>query len=260
MSDNVSLVLCEDQGPVRILTMNLPEKRNALSTELRDALVAAVQAAYDDTAVRALVLTGTGKNFCAGGDLDGLPVKDPLATRARLGVSYSLVRMLASGPKPVIAAVNGNAFGAGLSLAMACDYVLGTARTRFCTAFSKVGLMADLGLIWTLSRRMGQGELRRHLMCAPVIEGEEAGKTGMIDRFVEDESALCDEAITMAEEFAAAPPVAVALTKSLLVRGGSLDDVLAAELTGQCLLFSSADYEEGKRAFFERRSPDFKGS
>ncbi|KZY38284.1 hypothetical protein A3731_14235 [Roseovarius sp. HI0049] len=240
--------------------MNLPEKRNALSVELRDALVAAVEAAYGDTAVRAVVLTGTGRNFCAGGDLDGLPVKDPLATRARLGVSYGLVRTLASGPKPVIAAVNGNAFGAGLSLAMACDYVLGTAQTRFCTAFSKVGLMADLGLIWTLSRRLGQGELRRHLMCAPVIDGAEAGRAGMIDRFVEDESALRDEAIAMAEEFAAAPPVAVALTKSMLVRGGSLDDVLAAELTGQCLLFSSADYEEGKRAFFERRSPEFKGS
>lgn len=253
------LVTVENREAVRILTMNLPDKRNALTTDLRDALVHAVEAAYADGDVRALVLTGTGKNFCAGGDLDGLPVKDPMATRERLGVSYGLVRMLASGPKPVIAAVNGNAFGAGLSLGMACDYVVADAQSRFCTAFSKVGLMADLGLIWTLSRRMGQGELRRHLMCAPLVAGDEARDAGLIDLFVEDEASLLDQAVAVAAEFAAAPPVAVALTKSLLVRGGSLDDVLSAELTSQCLLFSSEDYEEGRRAFFERRAPEFKG-
>lgn len=258
MSDR-SPVLTEDHGPVRILKMDLPDKRNALVIELRDALVAAVQAAYDDRAVRAVILTGTGKNFCAGGDLEGLPTKDPLGTRARLGVSYGLVRMLASGSKPVIAAVNGNAFGAGLSLAMACDYVVGCAQTRFCTAFSKVGLMADLGLAWTLSRRLGQGELRRQLMCAPVIEGNDAARRGMVDLFVSEDGKLLDEAISIAGDFAAAPPVSVALTKSLLARGGSLDDVLSAELTSQCLLFSSADYEEGRRAFFERRAPDFEG-
>nr|WP_281411482.1 enoyl-CoA hydratase-related protein [Enterovirga sp. DB1703] len=250
--------MTERRGAVAIVTMNMPERRNALSPELRGGLVHAFDDLTADGECRAIVLTGTASSFCAGGDLSSLPSRDPAASRARMAHSHGLLRTIVCGPKPVVAAVNGNAFGAGMSLALACDYVVGSPGTRFCSAFAKVGLMADLALGWSLARRVTPGEAKRILFAAPVTGGEEALASRLLDRLVPDER-LLDEAIAVAVGFAAAPPLAVGLTKAHMTHAASLDEALSAELDGQALLFSSEDFEEGRAAFLEKRRPVFKG-
>lgn len=251
-------VLVEHRGSVAVVTMNMPERRNALSPELRGGLAQAFEALSGDGECRAVVLTGTQGSFCAGGDLSSLPHRDPAASRARMARSHTLLRQIVCGSKPVVAAVNGNAFGAGMSLALACDYVVGSPATRFCSAFAKVGLMADLALGWSLARRVTPGEARRILFAAPVTGGEDALASRLLDRLVPDQR-LLDEAVAVATEFAGAPPLAVGLTKAHLALGPSFEAALSAELDGQTLLFSSEDFEEGRTAFREKRRPVFKG-
>lgn len=252
-------VLLERQGPVAVLTMNQPERRNALSASLRDALLAALEPLLADPDCRALVLTGTEGSFCAGGDLAALPERDPLQSRARMRRSQELVRLLAAGPKPVVAAVNGFAYGAGFSLALACDYVLVGASARFGAVFGAVGLMADLGLLWSLPQRVGPGEARRLLFTNAVVGAEEAMALGVADRLVPD-AGLRDAAIALAADFAKAPPVAVAQTKSVLARSpAALDAMLQMEAEAQTLLFGTDDFAEGRKAFLEKRKPRFSG-
>ncbi len=253
------LVLVERHGAVTRLAMNDPDRRNAMSPALRDALLAAVEAALADRHCRALVLTGSGRSFCAGGDLDSLPDHDPATTRARLERSHRLVRLLAAGPKPVVAAVNGYAFGAGLSLAAACDLVLAGAGASFGAVFGKVGLMADMGLLWSLPRRIGLAETKRLLFASAVVPAEEAVSLGLADRLLDD-GELEAGALALAASFAEGPPLALAATKAALARGpASLDAMLGIELDQQTLLFSSEDFLEGRAAFKARRQPAFSG-
>src|SRR5690606_21456640 len=160
---------------------------------------------------RAIVLTGAGGSFCAGGDLDSLPDHDPMATRRRLERSHELLRMIVTGPKPVIAAVNGYAFGAGLSLAAACDFVLAAPDASFGAVFGKVGLMADMGLLWSLPQRIGLAQTKRLLFTSAVLKAEQAVEIGLVDRIGGDKPLV--EAVALAEYVAAEPHRAVAATK-----------------------------------------------
>lgn len=173
--------------------------------------------------------------------------------------THQLVRMIAAGPKPVVAAVNGYAYGAGLSLAAACDFVLAGESASFGAVFGKVGLMADLGLLWSLPRRIGLAETRRLLFTSATLPAGQAVALGLADRLLPD-AELLEAAWTLAAEMAEAPPLALAATKALLARGPApLEAVLAAELDHQTLLFSSEDFVEGRAAFLERRQPTFTG-
>jgi enoyl-CoA hydratase/carnithine racemase len=252
-------VLLERRGAVALLAMNEPDSRNAMRPSLRDGLLEALGGLLDDPGCRAVVLTGSGKSFCAGGDLASLPDHDPQAVRRRMERTHQLVRMLAAGPKPVVAAVNGYAFGAGLSLAAACDFVLAGESASFGAVFGKVGLMADLGLLWSLPRRIGLAETRRLLFTSATLPAGQAVALGLADRLLPD-AELLEAAWTLAAEMAEAPPLALAATKALLARGPApLEAVLAAELDHQTLLFSSEDFVEGRAAFLERRQPSFTG-
>ncbi|MEX2629412.1 MAG: enoyl-CoA hydratase/isomerase family protein [Tistlia sp.] len=252
-------VVLERRGAVALVVMNEPESRNAMRPSLRGALVEAFAGLIADPNCRAIVLTGSGKSFCAGGDLGSLPDHDPQAVRLRLEQAHRLLRMIAAGPKPVVAAVNGYAFGAGLSLAAACDFVLAAESASFGAVFGKVGLMADMGLLWSLPQRVGLAETRRLLFSAATVPAEEAVSLGLADRLVED-TALAEAAWELAAGMAEAPPLALAATKALLARGPApLESVLATELDHQTLLFSSEDFVEGRAAFLERRPPRFAG-
>lgn len=250
-------VACE--GAVTIVTLNEPETRNALTPRLRDALFDAVSAAMADDACRVLILTGAGPAFCAGGDLASLPDHDPVPLRRRLSRTHELMRLLIAGPKPVIAAVNGPAVGAGLSIAVACDFVLATDAARFGAVFGRVGLMADMGLLWTLPQRIGIPATRRLVLTAATLDADAALAMGLVDERVSAD-ALLVEALKLAHEMAAAPPLAVAATRALLAQGpATLDQTLNGEMDKQVLLFSSQDFVEGRRAFMERRKPVFSG-
>ncbi|MFT4438155.1 enoyl-CoA hydratase/isomerase family protein [Caballeronia sp. 15715] len=259
VADTAPLVLVEELGSTTLIRMDLPDKRNALVAALREALIVAFEAAQRNPACRAIVLTGCGASFCAGGDLDGLVDHDPLAVRSRMERGQRLIRLIAAGDKPVIAAVNGAAHGAGLSIAAACDFVIASAEARFGAIFGKLGLMADFGLLWSLPRRIGLAQTKRVLYAGRVIDAQEALTLGLADELAEPD-ALLTHALALADSFAGTAPVAIAMTKSALAKGCiTLDDALARELEGQTLLFSTCDFVEGRSAFRERRSPRFEG-
>lgn len=259
MNDSPSLVAVEATGPTRIIRLNNPAKRNALSLELRAALIAAVRAAMDDEAVRVVVLTGNGPAFCAGGDLSSMQNIGGVAGRQRLARLHELVRLLAAGPKPVIAAVEGFAYGAGMSLALLCDQVVTASDAKFCCSFNKVGLMPDMAALWTVPQRVNAGWTRRLLMLAEEIDGAKAVEIGLADQAVPPGAAL-QAAVALAERFAALAPLPVGFIKSTLARGPQpLEALLALEADSQALLFNSADFVEGRDAFLEKRKPVFRG-
>lgn len=250
-------VLVEQRGRIAIVTMNLPEKRNALGAALYPALSRALTELQDDASIGALVLHG-GRHFCAGGDLAAMDA-GPLAMREAMHVGHRSVRALVGGRLPVVAAVSGSAFGAGFSLAMACDFVIGDPTTTFCAAFGKVGLTPDYGLMWTLPQRVGIGRTRELLMLCRQVPAAEALSLQLLDRLVEPGQAL-DAAIALAEQLATAPPATIATTKAMLSRLPlSLDTMLAWEADTQSLLARTSDVREGVSAFAQRRSPVFKG-
>lgn len=253
----------DSSGPissgVQVIRLNYPAKRNALSLELRAELITAVEAAMADPGIRAIVLTGTGGAFCAGGDISSMQNVAGIAGRQRLGNLHRLVRLLVAGPKPVIAAVEGYAYGAGMSLALLCDQVVAAADAKFCCSFGKVGLMPDMAALWTVPQRVNAGWVKRLLMLAEEIDGETAGRIGLADQVTAPGEAL-PAALVLAAKFAALAPLPVGFIKATLARGPQpLETLLAQEADGQALLFNSADFAEGRDAFLAKRKPVFSG-
>lgn len=245
---------------IQVIRLNYPSKRNALSLDLRAALIAAVEAAMADPAVRAVVLTGSGGAFCAGGDISTMQNVAGVAGRQRLGNLHRLARMIVAGPKPVIAAVEGYAYGAGMSLALLCDQVVAASDAKFCCSFGKVGLMPDLAALWTVPQRVNAGWVKRLLMLAEEIDGDTAGRIGLADEVTAPGEALT-AALALAAKFARLAPLPVGFIKATLARGPQpLEALLAQEADGQALLFNSADFAEGRDAFLAKRKPVFTGS
>lgn len=250
-------VLVERRGGVALLTMNLPAKRNALAAELLPVLSQRLTEMQDDPEVRVIVLSG-GRHFCAGGDLSGLDVP-LLEMRRAMQVGQRVIRTVISGQKPVIAAVEGNAYGAGFSLAMACDFVVADEQTSFCAAFGRVGLTPDYGLLWTLPQRVGIGKAREIIMFCEPIPGTRAHQLGLADRLCET-GKVAETAMSMAERLTLAPPATLATTKSVLARMPmNLDTMLAWEADTQAMLVHSEDFSEGVQAFQHKRPPRFRG-
>ena len=253
------LVAVESAGPVRIIRLNYPAKRNALSLELREELTAAVDAAMNEPALRALVLTGSGGAFCSGGDISSMQQVAGVGGRDRLAKLHRLARLLVAGPKPVMAAVEGYAYGAGMSLALLCDQVVAARDAKFCCSFNKVGLMPDMAALWTVPQRVNAGWAKRLMLLAEEVDGETAGRIGLADQVVEPGQALT-AALALAERFAAAAPLPIAYTKAALARGPQpLEALLAQEADSQTLLFNSEDFAEGRDAFLGKRKPVFRG-
>lgn len=252
-----SAVLVERHGSVAVVTLNQPRRRNALSKMLCAELSRTLSELQDDPELRALVLHG-GAQFCAGGDLSDLD-DPPVAMRQAMLEGHRNVRMLTGGHLPVVAAVEGNAFGAGFSLAMACDFVVADEDSAFCAAFGRVGLQPDYGLLWSLPQRVGIGLAREIVMFCEPVKGTQAQQIGLIDRLAERGQVLA-QAIAHAQRLAKLPPGTVATTKAILSRlPMSLDTMLAWEADTQSLLLGTADFAEGVKAFVEKRAAVFTG-
>ena len=255
-------VLIESRGSVVILTLNAPSKRNALSTEMRAALRERLAELGLKRECKAIVLTGAGGEFCAGGDISEMvPASgDPLLAAHRLHILHDVVRAIMGGPKPVVAAVEGAAAGAGFSLAAACDYVVAARDARFIAAFVKLGLVADCGLQLTLSHRVGRAQAKRIILGGETVSADRGAAIGLVDVLAEPGSAV-DKAVAIAAGFTELPPLALAGIKTAFTRGAaSLEEALALESDLQARLAMTDDHQEAKAAFMARRKPTFTGS
>lgn len=258
MSAATPLVSAETsaQGVARI-ALNRPEKRNALNPELRGALIEAVGAALAESSVRALVLSGEGEHFCAGGDIESLAGLDAEAARARMQNNHRLVRLLAQAEKPVVAAVEGYAVGAGAGLALLADTIVLAEGGTIGFPFFRVGLTPDYGILHTLPRRVGPAQARQILLYARMLTGADAQAMGLADELVGDGETGA-KAHELALELAAMPPHAFGLAKRhLAMAPQSLEATLEMEAMAQSLCLTGDEFAEGHSAFLEKRAPKF---
>lgn len=250
-----------DAAGVLTLTLNRPEKRNALSPDLLDLLVAQLARARDDAAVRCVLLAANGPVFCAGGDLDamierrGNAVATKKAQEERFGAVARGVLQL---EKPVVAAVTGDASGAGLMLVLASDHAVAAPTAKFTASFTKVGLIPDTAGTWLLPKTLGLRDARRLALLAEPVDANEAERMGLVSELSEHVTKRAQE---VARRFAEGPTLALGLAKRAIVQGTSddLDAALAREANVQAMLFTTKDHAEGVDAFKEKRAAKFRG-
>ncbi|MBM3486661.1 MAG: enoyl-CoA hydratase/isomerase family protein [Alphaproteobacteria bacterium] len=255
----MSVVLTDSPAPgVTRLTLNRPERRNALNPALRLALIDAVERALGDPATAALVLAGASGHFCSGGDIDSMEGLTAERARARMKSNHVLVAMLANAEKPIVAAVEGFAVGAGAGLALLADTIVLAEGGSIGFPFFRIGLIPDYGILYTLPRRVGAGPARQILLYARLLKGKAALECGLADELVADGTAG-DRAVALASELAAMPPHAFALAKrQLALQPASLDAALEMEAMSQSLAFHTGEFAEGRAAFKEKRPPRFR--
>jgi len=252
-----SLTTLERNNGIVTLTLNDPEHMNAFSAAMRKELTERFAELNDDDEVRAIVLAAAGPNFTAGGDLKGFNETTVRQCRTRLKRGGALlVREMIAGGKPIVAAVEGYAFGAGLALAAASDYVVAGQGAKFCCAFTKVAFIPDLALMYSLPNRVGFSKAKQLIALAETFDAQRAERLGLVDELVPAGEAL-GAALKVAERFAAGPPLAFEMVKSVFARG--LEAMIQAEIDLQPIAWLSEDHKEGKQAFFEKRKPKFKG-
>ena len=251
-------VLVDDDAAVRIITLNRPEKRNAIDIELRIALAEELESADRDPVIRVVILTGAGPAFCSGGDISTMQRMPPERAIERIQLVQRVVRAIWKTPKPVLAAVEGSAYGAGTALAAACDRVVAARDATFATTFTNVGLAGDMGTFVSLPARVGAARARQMLMLPTPINAPEALQIGLIDAVVEPGRAL-ESARRDAERLAAGPARAYGVIKALINDPGTLSpfELLEREVACQAELFDTDDAAEGMAAFKEKRQPVF---
>nr|WP_243639874.1 enoyl-CoA hydratase-related protein [Streptacidiphilus pinicola] len=263
MSDAVLLVEDDAGNGVRRLTLNRPEALNAVTAELRERLIAALEQASADRNVRVVVLTGAGRAFCSGADLsggaEGERIPGDVARMLRQGVQR-MVSAVLDCEKPVLCALNGVAAGIGVQLALACDLVVAAEEASLVQVFAKRGLVPDGGAAWLLPRLVGVQRAKELLFLGEKVRAADAERIGLVNRVVpgpELEKVVAE----WADRLATGPTRAYALTKALV--NASLDGdraaSFAAEATAQEINMTTHDAQEGVRAFVERRAAKFEG-
>ncbi len=253
-------VRVERTGAVATLILNEPKSMNAMSAGIKAGIETHLPGLFADSGVRAIILTGTGKAFCAGGDIRSMDDRATLSVKTRMTRTYRWLIPLLTADKPIIAAVNGAAAGAGLSLALTADLIVAARDARFKAGFPGIGAVADLGLAYTLPRAIGHQRASDILLTNREVGAEEAHAMGLVARLAEPE-ALMASAMELAQALAAGPTVSLALTKRLMRRAYELplEGFLESEAMAQVVAFGSGDFDEGVAAFKAKRKPDFKG-
>jgi enoyl-CoA hydratase len=269
MSDEI--ILLERDGNVATLTFNDPDRRNAMTEAMGETFAGHVAALSRDPDLRALVLTGAGRAFSAGGDLDFIQAKadagraDPggptrRTNREAMRAFYRLFLSVRDLPCPTIAAVNGAAVGAGLCVALGCDLRVAARDARMGVNFARLGIHPGMGATWTLPRLVGPAHAADLLLTGRLLDGEEAARMGLVNRAVDREQVL-PEALDLAHQIAEAAPLAVRGTRAALERAAAatLEDQLSFEADRQAECYESDDLREGLDAARTRRPPVFHG-
>lgn len=256
-------VIAESRNGYRVVTLNRPHRLNAFNEAMHKALAKALDEAEADPACRALLLTGAGRGFCTGQDLNDRLAKpgEQIVLGGTLEQHYNpLVRKLCALPFPVVAAVNGVAAGAGCNIALACDIVLAAKSASFVQSFARVGLIPDSGGTWILPRLVGPARARGLALLAEPLPAEKAESWGLIWKAIDDDR-LMNEAEILCAHFATAPTYGLSLIKRALdaAQTNDLDTQLDLERDFQRAAGLSPDYGEGVRAFMEKRKPNFTG-
>ena len=254
-------ILFEKSGGIANVALNRPRKLNAFDLTMHEELCAALDGAAADDEVRAIVLRGEGKGFSAGADLAGLVEDGEPDLGEYLRKTYSrLVSRMVTMEKPIIAALHGPVYGAGVGVALACDLRIAAESARFSVAFIKIGLMPDAGVSFLLPRVVGLGRAMEMSMLGDAVGAEEAHRIGLVNRVVPDER-LLEETAALANRLAAMPTSALGKTKHSLYRSfeGDLETALEREAEGQSFCGFTRDHKEGVAAFFEKREANFTG-
>lgn len=251
-------ILVDDTGAVRTITLNRPDVRNAIDLPLRIALAEAIDTADADPQVRAIVLTGAGGSFCSGGDIATMTRLPFDAALERINLAQKVIRAIWATSKPVLAAVEGSAFGAGLGLAAACDRVIAGRDARFGATFTNVGLSGDMGTYVSLPARIGVARTRQLIMFPTPLSATDAHAQGLVDSLAEPGDALA-AALADAATLAQRPAEALGVIKAMLAVAPTMHplDVLDREAAEQARLFDSDDFAEAVDAFAAKRSPVF---
>lgn len=265
MSDTV---LFTTDGAVGVMTLNRPESLNAMNPEMLDTMFRVAEKAAADPAIRCLVITGNGRGFSAGGDVkamasggrDGGGGGSVLSGADALRQQEEISRLLYEMPKPTVAAINGVAAGAGLSVALAADLRVASDQARFTTAFAKVGFSGDFGGTWLLQRMVGPMKAKELYFMSDVFDAQRAVELGLVTKVVAHE-ALMDETMALARRLASGPTLAYGRIKDNFVYGAtnSFADTLTREAENMIASGRTQDHLNAARAFVEKREPTFEG-
>jgi 2-(1,2-epoxy-1,2-dihydrophenyl)acetyl-CoA isomerase len=255
----MSIIFSAD-GPIATITLNRPEKKNAMLLAMRDGLADVCEQINDTPAIRAVVLTGAGSDFCSGADIGEMGMGGLNGSFFRARHMHKVIRAIARVHKPVICATRGVAVGMGFSMALASDVVIASETTRFSQIQRKIALPPDAGGVWFLTRYLGISKAKDLVFSARMVGAEEALALGLVARLVPD-AALLDEAYALAREYAAAPTIALGMAKRMfdVAPTLTLDEFMDLEGSMVPLAVQADDFKEGTRAFKEKRPAQFTG-
>ncbi|MDG2371646.1 MAG: enoyl-CoA hydratase-related protein [Flavobacteriaceae bacterium] len=255
-------VLYDISAGVAVITLNRPDRYNAVNQDLVDGISESLNRAKEDESVRAIVLTGAGKGFCAGADMSvfGQEVTPEQRRDYIIDQYQPLMRQFFNLNKPIIGAINGTAAGVGAAFALACDLRVMSDKSAILYAFINIGLGPDGGASWLLSRQVGYSKAFEIAISGKKVMGQQCLELGLTNKIVENDE-IVNDAINWAKELAKRPTLAIRITKEDIVHSmnNDLDSTIAFEAQRQVLAFKSYDLKEGVTAFVEKRKPNFKG-
>jgi len=256
---NFKTILFEQENHIAKITLNIPETRNALNLDMRVELLEVFRQISDDDSVKVVVMTGAGKAFSSGGDIRTMEGLTAIATRVRLKKGQRMIKAMLELEKPIIGAINGVAAGAGVSIALACDILIASEEARFALSFVSIGAIPDLGSYYFWPLRVGIARAKELMFTGDMIDAREAERIGLVNRVVPPEK-LEEEVSSLATRLVVGPSQSYAMIKAALNRWpASLESFFEIESTMQAVAFSSEDFDEGRRAFLEKRKPVFHG-
>lgn len=249
----------ERDDSVLIVRLNRPERLNAFSQDMLEGLTGAIKSARVDSSIRAIVLTGAGRSFCAGGDVSTMGDAHPDEVYAHINLLIEAIAVMTHVDKPIVAAVHGAAAGAGFNLVLASDLVVASDDAKFVMSFGQVGLISDGGGLWFLPRLIGPHRAKELFFLSEPIDAKTARDWGIVNRVVGLDD-LQDEALKLARTLARQPRRVLAQSKRLIQQATSMSliDLMRQEQITQTALANSADHREGVNAFMEKRAARFK--